>query len=1074
MRAFTVYGWMMSLLLFLLCFCYASSYLVDGYTATRSRGGNSLIIKYDRINEVTKECSSILPFASDVKPANDIVYNLKEELSFLNGDWWQESNKAPFLPFDNRDFSNYSSPDSVVSTPPDLGSPSNLVSFWVTDVSSSHRPHQWVAVNGAMVIGTTIQGLFMEMPYEGSNFDIWPGNSHQTILFQGFYAESDKNGGERVMCLLGNAKRPSRGLDSSDPWEGIMQSGRNNRPSLVQDDRILLVLRYPKAFTLLNRRIRGSMKSLHPKSEPKYFDEVGMSSWLAVSANYEFGSEEIVSRACDPYPFKDNLMNGAIDVFKGLDICVVLEKFTRQEALRFVPNAKCNGSDEYCSKLGPFKVDKEFNSFRDINLVIQDFRCAEESVPDEDGFRRISSVFRAFPSSEEKFFASQKSNLNNMTLSAEGIWKSSSGQVCMVGCLGRLDGERSDCNHRICLYIPLSFSLKQRSILVGTISSVDESTTSYFPLTFQKLARLGESWDQLPGALPHYNYSKIDAAGVMLEKSEPFNFGDIVKQSLLKFPKLTKAESDFVSHSLLSEDLTLHLLAFPDTSPKSFFAESNFQLEILTLGPMFGRSWYQEGLPVGEEKVNPTGDNVEYSEKQLLINVSAQIGLTGKLYENFSVIFVEGLYHPVVGKMYLIGCRDVQASWKTLHESMDLEDGLDCRVEVIVSYPPTTSRWLVNPTATISISSQRNEDDPLYFTPIKLQTSPVMYRKQREDILSRRGVEGLLRILTLSLAIACLLSQIYYIRANLESVPYISLVMLGIQGVGYSIPLITGAEAIFEKMSSEPYSYQPYGLEKSQAIRAVEYTVKLLVLAAFSLTMRLCQKVWRSRIRLLTRAPLEPHRVPSDKRVLIPTSIIHFLGYILVLFVHYLSSSQYRSFQSEKYIDSSGQSRTLREWETELEEYLGLIQDFFLLPQIIGNYIWKLNGKPLRKFYYMGITAVRLLPHLYDFLKSPIPNPYFSNEYEFVNPRRNFFSKFGDIAIPFIAALLAVVVYVQQRWNYAELSRSLSGSRASKVYERLGSKVYERLPSLSSISFEAELSSGVNEVIANENRRDQD
>jgi len=62
----------------------------------------------------------------------------------------------------------------------------------------------------------------------------------------------------------------------------------------------------------------------------------------------------------------------------------------------------------------------------------------------------------------------------------------------------------------------------------------------------------------------------------------------------------------------------------------------------------------------------------------------------------------------------------------------------------------------------------------------------------------------------------------------------------------------------------------------------------------------------------------------------------------------------------------------------QLEEHVGLVQDFFLLPQIIGNILWQINCKPLRKAYYVGITVVRLLPHVYDNVRAPVFNPYFS------------------------------------------------------------------------------------------------
>ncbi|KAK4361962.1 hypothetical protein RND71_017203 [Anisodus tanguticus] len=968
--------------LMLLSVGFVDSYVVDGELGPRTR--TSMTYKYERTDEVNKECASVLAYASQLKPDDDNrIYSIKQELYFLNGDWWQVSNGVSIMPFDDRDLLNKSS---------DRRSPLNLVSFWITDVNRAHRSKKSVSVSGLLQIGITLDGLFSSKPFEKSpHFDIWPGHSQLSVSFEGIYVESRNSKEERVMCLLGSTMLPSRQQESTDPWEWVKESGYTNQPPLMQDDRILLVLHYPRTNTLTNRAILGTMKSLNPKTSFKYFDEVHMSSWLGTSSKYEFGSEKFVSRACDPYPYKDSLSTD-INTYRGLDFCYILQRFTHQEALTVVPNWKCNGTDDFCSQLGPFKSDKEIKStdgsFKDVKLVLQDVRCDKISFKDNVTFSsRVSSVFRVVSPSENQFTAAQRTGLNNMTLSAEGIWKSSSGQLCMVGC--REDG---NCDSRICLYVPLSFSIRQRSIIIGHFSSIDGSSRRYFPLSFEKLIRPVELWDQYTASRPYYKYSKIDAAATVLEKNEPFNFGSMFKKSLLTFPKLEDADSFAISLSILYEDISLHTSAVADQISGSANQRVEIEMEILSLGLMFGPL---SNSSIGE-KENSYHAKAEYTEKQLLLNVSAQLSLTGSTsYNNISSLFVEGLYDPHVGKMYLIGCRDVRASWKILYESTDLEAGLDCLIEVVIAYPPTTARWLVNPTAKISVSSQRNEDDPLYFNPVNIQTFPIMYRKQREDILSRRAVEGILRILTLSLAIFCIFSQLLYIRDNAESVPYISLAMLGVQALGYGLPLITSAEALFKLMGAEINETPLYDLDNSQWIRLIDYTVKKLL-------------------------------------------------------------------HAERYVDSTGNFHTLREWETELEEYMGLIQDFFLLPQVIGNLVWQIQCKPLRKLFYIGLTSVRLLPHVYDYIRSPVPNPYFSEEYEFVNPRFDFYTKFGDIAIPVAAVLLAVVVYIQQRWNYEKLSQTLTLGKIKLL--PVGSRVYERLPSA-----EAELTSGVNN-----NVKDQD
>ena len=63
----------------------------------------------------------------------------------------------------------------------------------------------------------------------------------------------------------------------------------------------MLILRYPEIFTSTSRAILGELRSLNKKSDPKYFDKVQISSQLSYDWKYHFVSEQLVSRACNPY-----------------------------------------------------------------------------------------------------------------------------------------------------------------------------------------------------------------------------------------------------------------------------------------------------------------------------------------------------------------------------------------------------------------------------------------------------------------------------------------------------------------------------------------------------------------------------------------------------------------------------------------------------------------------------------------------------------------------------------------------------------------------------------------------------
>ncbi|KAB5553186.1 hypothetical protein DKX38_010497 [Salix brachista] len=309
-------------------------------------------------------------------------------------------------------------------------------------------------------------------------------------------------------------------------------------------------------------------------------------------------------------------------LLRGAEFCEILGMITGAGAGSFVivPNWRCNGTDDFCRKLSPFVSDENTKAI-------------------DESFKGV------------KLFS-------NMAVVADGIRKSSTGQLYMVDCLGIVDSEGNTCNSRI------SFRLVN-----------------------------------FPGPLP-------------------------------RSPPRTAA------------DFHIHM----------------------------------------RKLFNP--DEAQYTEKQLLINVPVQITLDGEAYSNFTELFLEALYDPRAGKMYIVGCRDVRASWNILFESMDLEAGLDCLTGAIVSYPPITALWLANPAARISISSHRNEDDPLYFSTVKLRTLPIYVSKTFYLAVGSRGP-----------------------------------------------PLITGAEALLQRKPSESYESSSYYLEKNQWLNVIDYVVKILVMA---------------------------------------------------------------------------------------------------------------------------------------------------------------------------------------------------------------------------------------------------
>ncbi|ESR64271.1 hypothetical protein CICLE_v10010489mg, partial [Citrus x clementina] len=443
----------------------------------------SVVYTYNRFAEIQEKCGSVLSSASELKPDDNRSSRIKEELSFVNGDWEQDSGGAPLMPFDDKEMHR---------SPAGPGSFLKLASFWVVDVDPVRRTRNMVSLSGIMEIGVTARQPFSYRPGWSPKFRKDPGLSSMTILFEGVYIESEENGGEWLICLLGTSMMP-RTNQFLPSWELAdmygYKFGEHHQPPLIQDDQIMLVLRYNRTFSLTTGNITGEMKSLHEKSDFKYFDGVHLSSHLGLHSKYQFGAEELLSKACSPYPYQDSLVDEEVILFKDDNICDTLHRYVSRGMFDIMPSWKSVGSNDDANKLGPFilngtakDMDSGSNYFR---LNVQNLRCSQGIDENNSNYARVFALFRVIQSWEDEYTSADRTGLSGLTLSAEGIWRSSEGQLCMVGCLGVVETSSQRCNSRICLHFPLTFSITQGTTVFGTITSISD-TDSQTPLWFEK------------------------------------------------------------------------------------------------------------------------------------------------------------------------------------------------------------------------------------------------------------------------------------------------------------------------------------------------------------------------------------------------------------------------------------------------------------------------------------------------------------------------------------------------------------------------------------------------------------
>ncbi|KAK3152616.1 hypothetical protein QOZ80_2BG0161340 [Eleusine coracana subsp. coracana] len=923
-----------------------------------------------------------------------------ERLSFMNGDWNQDAGQAPLLP-------PFQGPAADSSRHQPL-EPVNLASFTVTHVDavpwrSGARPKA-LNVSGFLTLAITRNCCSPSMePRVGPELVLEPGVAKLRVQLEGVYTEpkpsglvSHGGGGDRVLCMVGKALLPVRGGNgSADPWGKNHGVNSEAAPRVVADNNILLVLRYPVTRALATRAVRGEMVSLLTAESGggAYFDRVRLVSRLhRYYSSYQFRPEEDeeeledATARCGTGDATRSLFRGSGDAF-----CDVLRQFTPDnygvmDVVQSRNNNSTTDDDELCNPLGLFETKRPATRSTRSAVAVQGLECE----PDGKASARVTAVFRLVPPWEHQPTAAKRTGLGGETLSAEGAWTASTGLLCMLACRG--GGEKKKkmdaCRHRVTIW-------------------------NYWQQ--QQFGRAGEKMRV------EYKYTKIKQPTELLHRRRSGFRDTFIAKSLLSYPKVAGAADEMASLSNLGEDLGLRFRISPKLPFVPDWIEEPFsQLQILSIGPLVGA--YQPGEQYGSMPFRSGQFNTRYSvekqsvleevvEKQgdeVLMNVSAEFTApSGNFFDSKSVLSLEGVYNPGDGRMHLIGCRDIVHAPSTTSRE-DLEDGMDCSVEVTVEYPPTTTRWLISPVAKVYIISTRNANDPLHFNRTEFRSLPIIYHDQRNE-MTEPMVEGFLCIAVLSAAVAATVSQLRYIRSHADVAPYVSLAALGVQALGYAATLVVDARTLPAWPTANRYR-SFYDAER--LLWSVDCAVKALALAALLLTARLAQKVRRARAQARARSPLDPWRVPSDGAVALYSLVVYMAGLFFVLSVHGLNTPP---GVPDVVVYQQAQGNNSPRMRTPISVfvgwYLGVAKEWFLLPQVVGNAIWRVNCKPLAARYYSGVTAAWLLPHVYGYLRPPVVNPDEALQHFYS-------SKAIAVGVPIVGVVLAFAVYVQQRWNY--------------------------------------------------------
>lgn len=709
-----------------------------------------------------------------------------------------------------------------------------------------------------------------------------------------------------------------------------------------------LNLTYPSPRTIHRVSALGSLSSIAESSDPVYFDPVSIHSIIDGPFQYTMNSTlQIECSKLEPDVSSGKLWHEE-KVCNGGWASSYQAWFSQAFELDW--NPACEGAN-----CGPFAEVGKGMAGNTSSLRFHRVRCNGDRI---QGILVVTN----FPSPIDPF---ADPTASDGMLIAEGTWDSRTGRLCMIAC--RLYGTE-DCRIVVSMQFPLTFTVSQRSSVIGSIKSLrTQDDPSYFLQIRFRQIQSGLQFTRFTSVKnpPEYKYTKVATAMKLCDLDD--------KKSSSSYPS-----------GASWRDIEFH--GVKDGSKGLTLGSTFVNLNLFTVGDQF-RTYGQ---------LHGTSGNVTGLGNQGIINVSYSIFYQIGNERTFdSTMAAEGIYDSGTGKLCLIACRRVDLKMKQLQ---GLENEKDCEVSIIVQLPPTESTEVLKGT----VKSLRIPSDPLYF---KQETFSGNVRIQTEENVWRVDLEIVISVVMLSLTVVFIILQLVYSKKYPETLLYISTSMLLLLSLAHMIPLILNFEALFQKKKND---YRVVGRTAGWP-EVNEVVVRLITMAAMLLQLRLLQLVMKARIK--ARATGDLAAAVQERRVLYVILPLYIVGGLISVLFHALFGFR----PNEPEFLWTGNDGGL--WWA-IKAYGGLLLDFHLFPQVVGNILWGAKEQaPLSRPFYFGMALVRSLPHIYDLCRMFKFIPAAPNMYMYANPEWDFYSITSDILIPSVILLLAILVYMQQRWG---------------------------------------------------------
>ncbi|KAI3466117.1 hypothetical protein Pfo_022780 [Paulownia fortunei] len=758
----------------------------------------------------------------------------------------------------------------------------------------------------------------------------------------------------RKLCMVGSAS-----------WE--VEGGK-----ALNLDAVLKLNYASENPTIYTGVVSGTLESTGSANDPGYFDPILIFSFPVLSNyNYSLVLKELGGFSSDSEVVKNQFLS-----LQPTQFCSVLSG--RSTFLELEYAMECR-APQHCSPLGP---SDGLTGFLPRFLSLSPIQCSgsERKLRYMATFQNIS-------------YADQSFGLDS-TLIGEASWDDKNNQLFGLACrilnpASHLGNAVGDCTMRLSLRYPSIWTIRNDAKVVGQFWSNKTVEDSGY---FRKI-NLTSSDEIDVVAFPglRYEYTELDRVGRSCPVKKPVKEGNT-------YPDAHSYDMRFdMSVKNSKGEQFAWGYATPLSVGNDLYERNNMVVAVDSMGLESAAGFTAFSEPENSSNTSPS--NISY---KISINPFSQVKF-GNWFPtvNWSMnvqhqveIAAEGVYNAETGYLCMVGCRKLVS-----YVQNSTYVSRDCEILVKFEFAPLNEKkgGLIKGT----IESTRVKGDPLHFEDLSM-SSAAYYAEVVKQSIWRMDLEITMVLISNTLSCIFVGLQIFHVRRNPEVLSCISLVMLLILSLGHMIPLVLNFEALF--LGS--HNKQTLMLSTGGWLEANEVTVRVITMVAFLLQIRLVQLVW-------TAKQSEGNGKSSwigEKKAAFVSLPLYILGGFLTLLLNWT-----RNRYGHQAVSPHAVYRKHSLWG-DLRSYAGLILDGFLLPQILLNTFSGSAEKALSHPFYIGTSAVRLVPHAYDQYRAHNYRRFDVNEtYYYANPSADFYSTSWDVLIPCGVIALAVIIFLQQR-----------------------------------------------------------